>query len=188
MPHPAQITRDALIARAWEMAEAEGVEQMTLAKLAAALGVKAPSLYHHMRSKADLLRAINERTTQQLFAALHETLAAASDAPAAERIHRLAAAYRAFAQAHPITYMLAFTTVEVEARPDPTFQEQGVLPIQAVLTELTGADASLAAIRGLLALMHGFVMLEINDQFRRGGDLDAAYTQGIEVYLRGITG
>jgi AcrR family transcriptional regulator len=181
MPHPAQITRDALIARAWEMAEAEGVEQMTLAKLAAALGVKAPSLYHHMRSKA-------ERTTQQLFAALHETLSAAGDAPAAERIRRLAAAYRAFAQAHPILYMLAFTTVEAEARPDPAYQEQGVIPIQAVLAELTGADESLTAIRGLLALMHGFVMLEINDQFRRGGDLDAAYAEGIEVYLRGIAG
>jgi hypothetical protein len=33
--------------------------------------------------------------------------------------------------------------------------------------------------------MHGFVTLELNAQFRRGGDLAVAYSQAIEAYLNG---
>jgi hypothetical protein len=53
------------------------------------------------------------------------------------------------------------------------------------MAEITGEAESLPALRGLLALMHGFVMLELAQQFRRGGDLDAAYDKAVRAYLNG---
>jgi hypothetical protein len=47
------------------------------------------------------------------------------------------------------------------------------------------AAQSLAALRGLLALVHGFVMLEMNNQLRRSGSLEEAFTQSAAAYLRG---
>ena len=62
---------------------------------------------------------------------------------------------------------------------------QMVLPIQAVMAEISGQERSLAALRGALALVHGFVMLELTNQLRRGGSLEEAFTESAAAYLRG---
>jgi len=51
---------------------------------------------------------------------------------------------------------------------------------------LVGEEAALPALRGGWALVHGFVMLEISGQFRRGGDLDAAFAHAVAAYIRGL--
>lgn len=180
-PYPTQVTREQIIDTAWEMVEA-GQDDLPLSKLAKALGIKAPSLYRHVKNKADLLKGINEHTETLLFEAINAVPLA--DDPHT-RIMKIAHAYRAFAHAHPLTYMLAFTTIDPAARPDPAYQLKAVLTLQAVMAAISGNDDSLPALRGLLALIHGFVMLEINQQLRRGGDLDAAFTQSVQAYLRG---
>jgi hypothetical protein len=53
------------------------------------------------------------------------------------------------------------------------------------MAEIAGEAYSLTALRGLLALIHGFVVLEINQQLRRGGNLDAAYQESLAAYLAG---
>lgn len=189
MPYPAQVDYDTIVETAWYLVESEGgIDQVSLKKLATALGIKAPSLYRHIQNKATLLLAVNEMTNTRLFAALAPVL---SDNTFTDPISRLAAvaqALRNFAHAHPITYTLAFTTVTPDVRPAPEDQEQGVLPFQGLIAEIVGEAQSLAALRGFWALIHGFVMLELHDQLRRGGDLDQAFAQSIDAYLRGWSG
>ncbi|MEM8862291.1 MAG: TetR-like C-terminal domain-containing protein [Chloroflexota bacterium] len=50
---------------------------------------------------------------------------------------------------------------------------------------VTGEENSLVALRGLLAITHGFVSLEINGQYRRGGDLSQAFEVVVRAYLSG---
>jgi AcrR family transcriptional regulator len=183
-PYPAQINRETIVETAWEMVEAEGFEQLSLHRLAAALNVKAPSLYRYVKNKAELLRAVNEMTNALLFDSIGAALATAQD-DSRHKLLAVAHAYRAFALAHPITYMLAFSTIEEEARPNPAAQEQAVLPLQAIMAQISGEADSLAALRGLTALLHGFVTLEINYQFRRGGDLEGHFTASLRAYLNG---
>jgi AcrR family transcriptional regulator len=183
MPYPAQINRDALVARAREMIEAEGVEQLSLHKLAAALGVKAPSLYRYFASKTDLLRDVNLQTARQMTAAMK----AAADIPgdARARTMAMAKACREFGYAYPMTYRLAFTNANPELRPDDAVLEALAIPIQQVMAQISGEEHSLAALRGAWALIHGFIMFELSGQFRRGGDLEAAFFQSMEAYLEG---
>jgi AcrR family transcriptional regulator len=182
MPYPAQTNRATIVATARELIEREGAETVSLAQLAATLGIKAPSLYRHIPNKDALLQAVNTLTIQELFAVYEVALRDAPQAPQA-RVLAICRAHRAFAHANRRTYTLAFSNAIPAQRPPDELLEQLVLPVEALLADVVGR--ALSALRGLLALMHGFVMLEINDQLRRGGDLTATFEAAVAAYLAG---
>ena len=184
MPYPTQITRESIVQKAAEMVEQEGIEQLSLGKLAQALGVKAPSLYRYVNNKDALLQAVNLQTIQRLFAAYEQALADVGG-EAEVRLTAVLQAHRTFALSHPRCYMLALANPIGAQRPDEAILTQMVLPIQAIAAEIAGPAQSLATLRGALALVHGFVMLELNNQLRRGGDLTADFGQAITAYIRG---
>jgi hypothetical protein len=99
----------------------------------------------------------------------------------------MALAYRDFALAHPVTLRLAFGDLAPDSRPDPAALEALALPLQAAVAALAGEAASLSALRGFWALIHGFVILEVNGQFQRGGDLREALLYAIDTYTSGLT-
>jgi AcrR family transcriptional regulator len=184
MPYPAQIDAEKIVAKARQMIETEGADNLSLHQLAAALGVKAPSLYRHFASKTDLLRAVNLGTAQSFGAAVLEAVENAGDDPRS-RVLALARATRTFAQNNPKTYALAYTNASPELRPDESELVAVAIPLQRVMAEISGEGHSLAALRGAWALVHGFVMMEMNGQFQRGGDLSLAFTQAVEAYING---
>src|SRR5579871_2782002 len=94
----AGLDADAVVAAAAALADADGLEALTLAALAQRLGVRPPSLYAHVASLADLRARVATRGARELAARLQEAVAgrAGSDALAAA-----ASAYRAFAREHP---------------------------------------------------------------------------------------
>ena len=183
MPYPSQIDRDSIIKTARQMIEAEGVDKLLLRSLAESLGVKAPSLYRYVKNKTALLRAINERTTRELIEKLYN--AADENLPARERLIAVARAFRQFVHENPACYMLSSNTPPDETRPDANEREESVLPLQQIISEITGEAESLAAIRGAYAFMHGWVMLEVMQQFERGGDLDSHYERSFRAYIAG---
>ena len=54
-PRRAPLSRQRALTAAIELADAEGIEALTMRKLAQSLGVEAMSLYHHVRNKNDIL-------------------------------------------------------------------------------------------------------------------------------------
>lgn len=189
MPYPTQITRELVVDKARELIEADGIDQLSLGRLAAALSVKAPSLYRYFDGKTGLLHAVNEVTNRALIAQITQAAAEISDADTENadraRVLAMARAYRAFAHAYPVTYSLLFANSSPELRPDAAESEQGAIALQAVMASLTGEANSLAALRGLMALAHGYATLELNEQYRRGGDLDETFNQIVEAYING---
>jgi len=57
--------------------------------------------------------------------------------------------------------------------------------VQEIMAKITDQEQSLPTLRGALALVHGFVMLELKDQLQRGGDLTWAFDASVNAYLRG---
>lgn len=186
MPYPTQITPERILEHAEVLIEQHGAEQMSLHQLAAALGVKTPSLYRYYAGKAELLRAINLRTVERLIDSM-KTAANSASVSDIERVANMGIAYRRFAHQQPKAYALAFGPTEAASQPDPAIMAALAQEIQAVITPLTGEGASLTALRGLWALVHGFVMIELAEQFQRGGDLDSVYEASLRAYLRGLT-
>jgi AcrR family transcriptional regulator len=61
-----RLTRERVVARALELADAEGVEAITMRRLGALLGVEGMALYTHVRDKDDLLTAVGDLVLHDL--------------------------------------------------------------------------------------------------------------------------
>jgi AcrR family transcriptional regulator len=63
------LTRDRILRTAIDLADAEGVDALTMRRLGQATGVEAMSLYHHVASKDDLLGAVVDLLIDEIPAA-----------------------------------------------------------------------------------------------------------------------
>src|SRR3954452_20752545 len=94
----AGLDTERVVDAASEIADAEGLDAVTLARVAGGLGVRAPSLYNHVYGRAGLLRGVALRGVCGLTAALR---AAAVGLFGADALAAPARAYRVYAGAHP---------------------------------------------------------------------------------------
>ncbi len=185
MPYPSLIDHDRIVETARACIETQGIDAVTLRVVAERLGVKAPSLYRYVKNKNALLLAVNEVTLREMTGVLINAIDGAL--PRMERLMNVAKAYRRYAHAHPVCYELAMSS-KPEIKPSQDVQVQMVLPIQASFAELSGEADSLAALRGAVAFLHGWVSLELGQQLQRGGDLNAHFEQSFRAYLAGWGG
>ncbi|MEM9954298.1 MAG: TetR/AcrR family transcriptional regulator [Chloroflexota bacterium] len=181
MPYPSQIDRDSIIRTARQMIEDEGVDKLSLRSLAESLGVKAPSLYRYVKNKTALLRAVNERTARDLAQHLYD--ASETSLETRERLIAIAHAFRQFVHDNSACYMLSVNTPQDDTRPDADERVQLILPIQRIFSEILPEEQTLPALRGVYAFLHGWVILEVMQQFERGGDLDAHFEIALRAYL-----
>ena len=95
------LTGDAVLAAAIEMAEKQGLETLSIRELAEKLGVKPPSLYNHINGLDDARRQLAHVALEKLEAALRDT---ALGYARTDALRKIAHAYRRFAQRHPELY------------------------------------------------------------------------------------
>jgi hypothetical protein len=81
--------------------------------------------------------------------------------------------------------MLAYAVQNPELRADPNMLLERAISVQKIMVKISGEENSLPALRGLLALIHGYIMLELNGQFQRGGDLSLTFEEIVSAYLQG---
>ncbi|WP_448720935.1 TetR/AcrR family transcriptional regulator [Microbacterium natoriense] len=185
MPAPQRVSTESLIATIREIAEKEGVDAVTMSSVAAAVGVRAPSLYKRAANRHELLRLAADDAARELGSEIAD-IAAASDDPRAV-LAGTARALRALATRSPRVTTLLFCAPHPAADPSP----ETLAPIMAELLDAVRAitpDDPLSAARTLTAWAYGFCTMEQNGGFRQGGDVDAAFERGLEIVLRGIAG
>jgi AcrR family transcriptional regulator len=181
------LTREIVVKRAAAMADAAGsLEAVTLAALASELDVRTPSLYNHVASLEDLQHALTVYALKQLVEVLQQ---AAMGAVGRNALLAMAIAYRHFAQAHPGIYPL---TIRAPAPGDGELAAPAQTLLQMLLLLFASAgihgDDALHAVRGLRALLHGFVSLEASGGYAMALDLDESFRRLIVTYLDGCTG
>lgn len=103
-PRP-PLSRDAIVATARRLLAADGLEALSLRRVARELGVTAPALYAHVDDKLALLRAVAEGEFARL-AERFETAAGAPDPLA--RIRANARAYVGYARENPELFRVMF--------------------------------------------------------------------------------
>ena len=145
---------------------AEGEDALTVARIAQALSIKAPSLYKHFAGK----RQIEVGLMAQGFAEQAEALeAAGADLVEFGRL------YRAFALREPALYRL------MTERPLPRDElPEGVEARAADRGDQRGGDQDRA--RAAWAFAHGMVVLELAGRFPPDADLDAAWRVGLAAF------
>jgi AcrR family transcriptional regulator len=181
----AGLDHDTVVATAAQLADAEGLAAVTLARVAAALGVKPPSLYNHVAGRDGLLRGIALLGLAELAATLRE---AAVGRSGADGLQAAAQAYRAYVLAHPGRY--AAGSITAPAPDDIEHQAAGA----AVLDVLRGVlrswslddEQMLHALRGVRSAVHGFASLEAAGGFGIKLDLDTSFRHLVAALAAGF--
>ena len=94
-PRQSLLTRQRIVDAAVALADAEGLEAVSVRRLATELGVRGPSLYHHFATKAEILEAVADSIVAQVDLSPFAT----HDWP--EALRRWAYSYRDVLSAHP---------------------------------------------------------------------------------------
>ena len=185
MPAQPKTTDAAIIEAARTLLESKGREQLSLNDVAAAVGIRAPSLYRRFENRAALLEAVE----LQLLRDLAHTLANAARprASAIDALKAQARAYRAFAKVYPNGYALLFDARSRSSEAGTRARAEAVAHSLGPLAELVGKDNALLAARVLAPFLHGFVSMELAAAFRLGGSLDEAFEFGLSTILQGLT-
>ena len=137
------MTRDKITERALAIADAEGLEALTMRRLARDLGIDPMSLYNHVRDKADLLDALQVR----LLAGLDVDAGDPDDL--AGYLGAVGRAYRRITLAHPAAMPVVFT----RAITSP----EALRPVEQILATLGSAGVSSAAGLTVVATLFGFL-------------------------------
>ena len=160
-----------IVAAARRLVEAEGVEALSMRRLAEILGIRAPSIYKHLPDKQALENALISATFEE-----QADLFAAAVADTDDPVAAFAAAYRGYARNHPHLYRLMTERPLDRDRLAPGAEEHAASPI----VEALGGDRDLA--RAVWAFAHGMTILELNERFPPDADLDVAWKRGLVAF------
>jgi AcrR family transcriptional regulator len=163
-----------LVRGAFAILDEEGREALTMRRLADDLGMRAPSLYKHVRDKAALEAALIEDVLFDMGDVLHAALARPGRRGVVTSVLE---AYRTTSLAHPNRYRLATSgRLRRDLLPD-------------CLEEWAGQPFFFAAgdpfrSQALWSFAHGMVILEIDGRYPEGSDLDRTWKAGAAAFSR----
>jgi AcrR family transcriptional regulator len=169
-----KITRDAILAAALEIIDADGAGGLSMRRLARALGRDPMILYRHAPNKAALLDGVAETVLAQLKVD-------SADPDWTAQLRAVARDYRALALAHPHVVPLLVTrplATPLGLRPRGTLR-----PLEDILTLLTRAGYSgpdaLHIYRALFGFLHGHVLNELQELVEKPDETDDLLRLGL---------
>ena len=178
----AGLDAEAVVAAAATLADEDGLGELTLARLAGALGIRTPSLYAHVDGLGDLRARLGARGALEMASALQ---AAAAGRSGADALRAVAGAYRAYAHAHPGSY----AAMQVASDRDDN-QAAGAAAVGVFLAVLDGygigGDAAIHAVRAVRSGLHGFVALEREGGFGIPLSRDESFATLVEMIDAGL--
>lgn len=176
----AGLSRAVVVAEAARVADEVGLERLTLAAVAGRLGVRLPSLYKHIAGLEALQVHLAAAAGRELAVELSAATVGRSKGDA---LLAMAHAYRAFALRRPGAYA---ATLRAPEDGDEEHQAAAMAVLQVVLSVLAGfgleGEDAIDAVRGLRALLHGFVAIEAAGGFKLPQDLDRSYQRLVQAY------
>ncbi|MBT2287825.1 WHG domain-containing protein [Paenibacillus albidus] len=173
-----------LVIAAAELADEQGMEEVTLAALAVKLGVRSPSLYNHINGLQGLRTLLAVHGLEHLYTAMSH---AAEGLHGDEAVQAMGQAYVDFARKRPGLYE---TTLRAPEQEHTALEKAGERILKLIIEVLgsynLGEEAELHAVRGLRSILHGFASLEHKGGFGMPLDTNISLTRLIQTYIAGI--
>lgn len=160
------------VAAARRVLESEGADALTMRRLAEELGMQAPSLYKHFSGKGAVELALIE---DALFDIGDVTHGAVHEPGSVRPLSSLLAAYRTYCLEHPNLYRLA-TSGRLDRAGLPEGLEEWAGNPWFVVT----GDPHVA--QALWSFAHGMLILELDDRYPPGSDLDRTWRAGATAF------
>lgn len=176
---------DIILTAAIELADCEGMSEVTLATLAKSLHVRPPSLYNHVKGG---LPALKIEMAKRGYSQLNQRLMDASVGRSMDAaVLAFGMAYVQFVRDHPGLYE-AMLMVAIGADKElQDIQDRSIrIIIQVMEGYGLGENGTLHAVRGLRSILHGFASLEQHGEFGLPLEKDESLTKSINAFLAGI--
>ena len=187
MSRKARLDKTTVVKAAADLVNSEGVQALSLSRLADELGVQTPSLYNHV----DGLRGLQRELTLMNARALAERLTNAAIGKAGpEGLAAVAQAYRNYIKEFPGLYMSSLRVSGTQVLPDAELQQEEERTVQVGVAMLASfglkGDDAVHALRALRSMVHGFATLEIAGGFGMPLDCDESFRRLINMLIRGL--
>lgn len=175
------LTRDQILAQAFILLEEEGLESLSMRRLAGKLDVQAPALYWHVTDKAELLGMM----ARDIYAAAYAGTDAAQDWR--DWLRQFGRALHASLASHRDGARLC----AIARPPSPVDAQTQASRIAAPLAALgLDEDQALAHQAAVISFTLGWSTFEANgpmrDFLREMMDFDATFTTGLDALVSGL--
>jgi AcrR family transcriptional regulator len=173
-----------VVEQAAAIADADGLPEVSLARVAQALGVSAPSLYNHVEGLAGLLHLVTLRGLEELADTIRDAAVGRSGADALRAVGQ---AYRAYAHAHPGRYAATLSPSDPDDGAVITSDARATRVLTAVLLVWGfSGDEALHRVRVARAALHGFVAIEAYGGFGPSPDSDKSFEVMLDMLVAGL--
>jgi len=159
------LTREAVVARALEIGTAEGLEAVSLRRLAQELGVTPMALYRHVRDKQDLINAMTETVLDDM----DTTPGLRPEMPWTDRVRLAIDHYKEQIEARPLALPLSIAYSGGDSAGPLGFWRQLEELLAILLDAGFGRREAIVQIRMISTLLAGYMLL-----LQQGAALDAA--------------
>ncbi|MFF3910588.1 TetR/AcrR family transcriptional regulator [Streptomyces sp. NPDC001848] len=156
------LTEAGIYTAALRLIDADGVEALTMRKLATALDANPMSLYHHVPNKDALLRGVARMVGAQFRTVTLQ------DSPWQERIRLLATDFRTMAHRHPKLMAYSFSHQPDFIQPDDPFWT-GLTAIMGAAGVPAAQVPEIAAL--IVAVVIGVLSAELNGSLQQWSNL-----------------
>ena len=180
----AGLDKDIILKTAVDLADAEGIANVTLKALAEKLGVKPPSLYKHINGLEDLNKALMLYGWKSLE---KKVTRAAVGKSKEDAIRAIFYAYRDYVKEHPGVFeaMQWYNMYQSEENLQATEE------IVAVLFQVLSAydlqeEQKVHIVRMFRVFLQGFLMVEIHGGFGNPVSITESFDFSLEILLNGI--
>jgi AcrR family transcriptional regulator len=184
MSHRVGLDQATVVEAAARLVDEEGIDQLSLGRLAERLGVRTPSLYNHV---AGLPGLKHDLALYCLHEVLDRITRATIGKSRTEAIVALADAYRAYARETPGRYALTLQAPDPGDQALQAIAQKLIDVLRSVLAPYRlSEEDNIHAIRSLRSIVHGFISLEVAGGFAMPVDLDASFHWLINLYIAGL--
>jgi AcrR family transcriptional regulator len=180
----AGLDRSRVIAAAARIADEDGLDAVTFARLAAKLNVKPPSLYNHIEGMTALLDELTALAVSELLERSREAIMGRAGRDAFEA---LAHTQRAYAKSHPGLFAATFRSLHGQGGKAESIAD-GYLGVFLAMLREYGFEgpAALHTVRCLRAAIGGFIELELRGGFGMPLDVDESFRRLLDMLAAGM--
>ena len=166
--------RDALLAEAIRVIEAQGVENVSIRQLAKNLGVSAAAPFRHFADRTALLTAVAEQATENLSQAVGAALAQAAAQSPWQQLLCIGEAYLGWARAHPSHFLVVSDRrlIDYEASATLRMRNEAIRQrMRQLLAQATGLGAGQGVqpevcVLMLRAMVYGLARMQADGQLQ----------------------
>jgi AcrR family transcriptional regulator len=181
------LTKQTVVQAAANLINAEGLEALSLGRLAKELGIRTPSLYNHVDGLPGLMRELSILNARNLAERISE---AAIGQSGSDLVRAVMQTMRAYIKESPGLYLSTVRASGTQPEVDSDLEQEEARSVKVGMAVMASfglkGEEAVHAVRGLRSVVHGFATLEISGGFGLPLELNESFSRLVDLFIAGL--